>query len=105
MFEHLGAPLWAEKTRAELGRLGGRTPTGEHLTPAEQRIAELVARGSTNREVAAELVVAVHTVEAALTQVYRKLGVQSRTELALLFGAAGPSRRRVGEQFDQQGID
>jgi DNA-binding NarL/FixJ family response regulator len=36
----------------------------------------------TNKEAAAELVVAVHTIEAALTRVYAKLGVRSRTELA-----------------------
>jgi DNA-binding NarL/FixJ family response regulator len=45
-------------------------------------VADLVAEGKTNREVAAELVLSVHTVEAALTSVYRKLGVRSRTELA-----------------------
>jgi DNA-binding NarL/FixJ family response regulator len=41
-----------------------------------------VAEGRTNKEVAAALVVSVHTVESALTQVYRKLDVRSRTELA-----------------------
>jgi DNA-binding NarL/FixJ family response regulator len=84
-FDGLGAPLWADRARAELGRIGGRTPAGERLTPAEARIAELVARGLTNREAAAELVVAVHTIEAALTRVYAKLGVRSRSELASRF--------------------
>jgi DNA-binding CsgD family transcriptional regulator len=81
-FEELGAPLWAEQTRAELGRIGGRTGSRDELTPAEQRVAVLVAEGRTNKEVAAALVVSVHTVEAALTQVYRKLDIRSRTELA-----------------------
>jgi DNA-binding CsgD family transcriptional regulator len=81
-FEELGAPLWAGQTRAELGRIGGRTSSRDELTPAEQRVATLVAEGRTNKEVAAALVVSVHTVEAALTQVYRKLDVRSRTELA-----------------------
>jgi DNA-binding NarL/FixJ family response regulator len=85
IFDGLGAPLWADKARAELGRIGGRTPAGESLTPAEARIAELVADGLTNREAAAELVVAVHTIEAALTRIYAKLGVRSRTELARQF--------------------
>jgi DNA-binding NarL/FixJ family response regulator len=85
IFESLGAPLWADKARAELGRIGGRTPANGALTPAEQRIAELVARGLTNREVAAELILAVHTVEATLTRIYGKLGVRSRTELARRF--------------------
>jgi DNA-binding CsgD family transcriptional regulator len=82
VFEQLGAPLWAEKARAELGRIGGRVPSGATLTPGEERIALLVAEGRTNREVAAALFLTEHTVEAALTRVYRKLGVRSRTELA-----------------------
>ena len=41
-----------------------------------------MAEGRTNREVAAALFVTVHTVEGALTRVYRKLGVRSRSELA-----------------------
>jgi DNA-binding NarL/FixJ family response regulator len=74
--------LWAAKARAELSRIGGRRSSGDELTPTEQRIAELVAAGNTNREVAATLVVAERTVESALTQIYRKLDVRSRTELA-----------------------
>jgi DNA-binding CsgD family transcriptional regulator len=81
-FETTGAPLWAEKARAELGRIGGRVPSGDMLTPSEERIAALVAEGRSNREVAAALFVTEHTVEAALTRVYRKLGVRSRAELA-----------------------
>jgi DNA-binding CsgD family transcriptional regulator len=82
MFEQLGAPLWADQTREELARIGGRTPTGDELTEAESRIAGLVAKGRTNREVAAALFLSVHSVETALTRVYRKLGVRSRAELA-----------------------
>jgi len=82
IFQELGAPLWAEKARAELARIGGRAPTGDELTPTERRIAELVAEGKTNKEVAASLVVSDRTVESALTQIYRKLEVRSRTELA-----------------------
>jgi DNA-binding NarL/FixJ family response regulator len=82
MFDELGAPLWAAKARAELARIGGRTPAGDDLTSTERRIAELVADGKTNKEVAAILVVAERTVESALTQIYRKLDVRSRTELA-----------------------
>lgn len=52
------------------------------LTPTEQRVAELVGVGRRNAEVAAELGIAVKTVETHLTRIYRKLGVRSRTELA-----------------------
>ena len=48
----------------------------------EERVAALVASGRTNNEVATELYVSVHTVEKALTRIYGKLGVRSRTELA-----------------------
>ncbi len=81
-FERLGAPLWAEQTRAELARIGGRAPSRGELTESEQRIAGLVAEGRSNREVAAALFLTEHSVETALTRIYRKLGVRSRTELA-----------------------
>jgi DNA-binding CsgD family transcriptional regulator len=92
LFEQLGAILWAGKARDELGRIGGRTSSRDELTPSEQRVAALVADGKTNKEVAAALVVSVHTVEAALTQVYRKLGVRSRTELARRQPPVGASK-------------
>ncbi len=80
-FELLGAAGWAKKARAELGRIGGRT-RAEGLTAAEQRVADLVAEGRTNREVAAALFLAERTVASHLSHVYAKLGVRSRTELA-----------------------
>jgi len=78
----VGARLWLDRTDAELRRIGGRAPAGDELTPTEHQIAQLVADGKTNKEVAAALVVAERTVESALTQIYRKLDVRSRTELA-----------------------
>jgi DNA-binding CsgD family transcriptional regulator len=83
-FESLGAASWIEKARAELGRIGGRTRT-EGLTPAERRVAALVAEGRTNREVAAALFLGERTVETHLSHVYAKLGVRSRAELARTF--------------------
>ncbi len=86
-FEHLGAPLWAEQTRAEIARIGGRVASRRDLTEAERRIAGLVAEGRSNREVAAALFLTQHSVETALTRIYRKLGVRSRSELAHLFAS------------------
>jgi DNA-binding CsgD family transcriptional regulator len=80
-FEELGAAAWAEKARSELGHIGGRRRE-EGLTPAERRVAALVAEGHTNREVAAALFLAERTVTSHLSHVYAKLGVRSRTELA-----------------------
>jgi DNA-binding CsgD family transcriptional regulator len=85
-FEQLGAKLWAETTRRELGRISGRrVGDADALTEGERRIAELVAQGRPNKEVAAALHLSVKTVEVTLTRVYRKLGVRSRGELAARF--------------------
>jgi DNA-binding NarL/FixJ family response regulator len=56
---------------------------GKDLTGAEQRVAQLVARGFTNKEIAQTLALRPKTVEWRLTSVYRKLELRSRTELAL----------------------
>src|SRR5581483_2774388 len=84
-FERLGMPLWAARAREELARIGGRTP-GDALTTTERRVAELAARGSSNKEIAAALFVTVKTVEATLSRVYRKLGVRSRAALGRALG-------------------
>jgi DNA-binding CsgD family transcriptional regulator len=88
-FEEMGAASWAARARKELGAIGGRT-RAEGLTPAERRVADLVADGRTNAEVASTLFLAERTVASHLTSVYAKLGVRSRTELArkLADGAA-----------------
>jgi DNA-binding CsgD family transcriptional regulator len=83
IFDRLPAPLWAAKVRSELARIGGRPPAKEdELTEAERRVAELVAEGRTNQEVAVSLFVGERTVASHLTHIYAKLGVRSRTELA-----------------------
>jgi DNA-binding CsgD family transcriptional regulator len=81
-FEGIGAVLWADRAREELARIGGRAGSRDELTATERQIAELVAEGRTNREVGSLLFVTPKTVESALTRIYRKLGVRSRTELA-----------------------
>jgi DNA-binding CsgD family transcriptional regulator len=82
IFESLGAPLWSDKARAELARIGGRAPSRGELTESERRVAVLVAEGRTNREVAAALFLGERTVASHLSHIYAKLGVRSRTELA-----------------------
>jgi DNA-binding CsgD family transcriptional regulator/TolA-binding protein len=81
VFERIGAALWAERTRAELRRISGRAPTAGALTPAEERVAALVAEGKTNREVAAALFLSDRTVEGHLSRIFGKLGIQHRAEL------------------------
>jgi DNA-binding CsgD family transcriptional regulator len=53
------------------------------LSDAERRVAELAARGDTNREIAWRLYITVSTVEQHLTRVYRKLNVSGREDLAV----------------------
>jgi DNA-binding CsgD family transcriptional regulator len=83
VFEQLGCVGWAEQARSELARVSGRRPAHDGgLSPSEQAVAELVASGLSNKEVAARLFVSVYTVEAHLSSVYAKLGIRSRTQLA-----------------------
>lgn len=88
IFGELGTPAWQERTDDELRRAYPRPRRDRDLTPAEQRVAALVASGRTNREVAAQLFTTVKTVEAHLTRIYRKSGVRSRTELARRYADA-----------------
>jgi DNA-binding CsgD family transcriptional regulator len=81
IFERIGAALWAERARAELKRISGRAATPGALTPAEQRVAALVAEGKTNREVAAALFLSERTVEGHVSRIFGKLGVRHRTEI------------------------
>jgi DNA-binding CsgD family transcriptional regulator len=87
VFEGIGAALWAERARAELKRISGRAATPGALTPAEERVAALVAEGKTNREVAAALFLSDRTVEGHLGRVFHKLGVRNRGEVAAALAA------------------
>jgi DNA-binding CsgD family transcriptional regulator len=85
VFEGLGAGPWTQRTRLEL-ELCGETlevpRSVSSLTRQERQVATIVARGATNREAAAALFVNHKTIEYHLGNVYRKLAVRSRTELA-----------------------
>ena len=88
-FEQLNARPWAERARLEL-RAAGRTArkrdpsTLLQLTPQEVQVARFVARGLHTREVAAQLFLSTRTVDFHLRNVFTKLGISSRTELARL---------------------
>ena len=100
-FEALGAELWAERARGEL-RASGQTArrrvvdTRDQLTEQELQIAHFVAQGLSNRQVAAQLFLSPRTIAAHLRNIFRKLGISSRTELARLHlesvGAVRPTR-------------
>jgi DNA-binding CsgD family transcriptional regulator len=86
----MGAGPLAEAARAELRALGLRprrpAATGaDSLTPAERRVAELIASGMSNRQAAEALFITVKTVETHLAHVYQKLAITARAELATTF--------------------
>lgn len=87
VFERIGAALWAERARAELRRISGRAATPGSLTPAEERVAALVAEGKTNREVGAALFLSGRTVEGHVGRIFAKLGVRHRGEIAAALAA------------------
>lgn len=66
-----------------------RQQSSDVLSRSERKVLSLVASGASNREVAEELVVTVHTVRKHLENAYRKLGVTNRTAAAL--AVRGPS--------------
>jgi DNA-binding NarL/FixJ family response regulator len=61
----------------------------QRLTPQERRVAEAVSHGGSTREVAEALVLSPRTVEFHLANVYRKLGVHNRAQLANVVAASG----------------
>jgi DNA-binding CsgD family transcriptional regulator len=82
-----GADGLAREARGELQMAGAR-PRRERvhgpqsLTEGEKRVALLAAEGTSNTEIARQLVVSIRTVETHLTSAYRKLDIKGRGELA-----------------------
>jgi DNA-binding CsgD family transcriptional regulator len=88
-FDRLGAERFAARARAELRACGEAPRTaGERplagLTAAELQVALRIAAGATNREAAAELFLSSKTIDFHLRNIYRKLDIRSRSELASL---------------------
>ena len=83
----------AEQSLRALGvRTWRRGVAGAPLTAREEEVARLVAAGATNREVASTLFVSPKTVERHLVNLFRKLEVRNRTELAARLAEAGTKR-------------
>ncbi|MCU1569002.1 MAG: response regulator containing a CheY-like receiver domain and an DNA-binding domain protein [Pseudarthrobacter sp.] len=93
MFDEAGAHAWAQHVDSLLldERVEPSRPTGNPamlmLADHERPLAQMVACGMRNKEIAAALYVSVRTIEVRLTAIYRKLGVESRAQLTAL--AAG----------------
>jgi DNA-binding NarL/FixJ family response regulator len=74
-------PVGASRSRTPRPRRDRPRFGPESLTAAELRVANLVAEGLTNTQIAAELVVSRRTVDTQVLAAYRKLGVSSRVGL------------------------
>ncbi len=98
LFEETGAAAWTQRVDALLmdGRVEElpeiQNPALLLLSDHERELAQMVARGRRNKEIAASLYVSVRTVEVRLTGIYRKLGVQSRSQLTSLLTVREPLR-------------
>ncbi|HEX4811327.1 MAG TPA: LuxR C-terminal-related transcriptional regulator [Nonomuraea sp.] len=100
-FERYGARLWAEQARTELRASGdsvrpapdatttqplaARQDPARQLTAQQVQIARMVADGATNKEIAEQLFLSRRTVEHHLRNIFSRLGIRSRVELARLF--------------------
>jgi DNA-binding NarL/FixJ family response regulator len=78
------------RTHSDLARMFGEQETGdeelvrdEELTDAEWRVAEAVARGLSNKEIAAELKLSLRTIEGHISRMLDKKNLSNRVELAL----------------------
>jgi len=97
LVEEAGIQLRAAGARPR--RLGIIGP--DSLTPAELRVVRLAAAGKTNLGIAADLYVSVKTVEGHLAKAFRKLGVDSRLDLA---PALGPGDGEPEELLDSPAL-
>ena len=101
MFAEIGARPYLERAEAQLERFGGRVGRRSgtsQLTASESVVARLVASGLSNRQVADQLMVSRKAVEFHLANIYAKLGVSSRSQLAARGGVLGtPGMRQSRE--------
>ncbi|MGW2624466.1 response regulator transcription factor [Micromonospora taraxaci] len=99
LYARIGAPgdqATADRRCAELATTPRHRPasdgparTGiEALTPAEERVAEMLASGATKKEAARSLFVSFHTVDTQLRSIYHKLGIHNRLQLVRAWDSA-----------------
>jgi DNA-binding NarL/FixJ family response regulator len=104
-FDGFGAPRWRAQAERELRKLGRSTyrrsaPGGgdtglDSLTERELELARLVVDRKTNPEIAAELFLSQKTVETHLRNIFRKVGVANRVELARAVEEADRAGRAI----------
>jgi DNA-binding CsgD family transcriptional regulator/energy-coupling factor transporter ATP-binding protein EcfA2 len=93
-FQRLGAQPWIERAKAELRAAGieaadSVVPSAfAELSPQQQQIVQLAARGLTNREIGERLFLSPRTVGSHLYRVFPKLGITARSQLRDVVGGA-----------------
>ena len=78
--DRITAVLWPDGKR-------GAAPAAESglpLTPREREVAELIARGLTNRQIATQLFIAERTVDTHAGRIMAKLGCANRAQVAAI---------------------
>jgi DNA-binding CsgD family transcriptional regulator len=90
-----GVRCWAQRLATIRGQQAsqGYQRSIDQLSQSELRVAEAVTAGLTNRQAAAELFISIKTVDFHLQQIYRKLGLRSRTGLAVLITSGSNTAR------------
>ncbi len=82
-------PLVAAALLQRLGAMPPAAPPDEHLTPRELEVLQLLARGLTNKAIAARLQISEHTVKFHIGSIMGKLGAESRTEAVAIAARRG----------------
>jgi DNA-binding NarL/FixJ family response regulator len=92
--QHAGPPLRTDTEGAlpvnEPGHPGASDRLGQQLSAREQQVAQLVVQGLTNRQIASRTQCSPHTVNFHIRNIFRKLGIHSRIEIAHYFTQQGP---------------
>ncbi len=105
MFDDLGFAAWTARVQHELAATGQSARRGADrdsaMTSQETRVALLVARAMTNKEIAAALFLSPKTVEHHVTSALRKRGLRSRVELAAAFATAAGAPAAAGPPADR----
>jgi len=93
------APEAAARLMREVRAPASPEALTEPLTERETEVLELLARGKANKQIARELFVAISTIKTHVNNLYRKLGISSRTQAALYAARIGlVSTEKIGEE-------
>jgi non-specific serine/threonine protein kinase len=92
--DQISAALWPEGSQAAVPPAA----TGLPLTPREGEVAELIARGLTNRQIAARLFIAERTVDTHVGRIIAKLGCANRAQVAAIVVASSVTNEPASPQ-------